>query len=1255
MYSADKEKKKGTVLSLQIAIILLFTTTIISGQYSDPWESWKSNDFDTIEKSFKEAIDDNPDNYRNYFGLSFLYELKYNSELSWEYYKKGLERIKNKKPYVAVSLLTRKLLDLRNIKDHDYLKYIKNLAFSEKESGGYQAKLNEKIGIHYQDHGELDSAKTYFNKLGAITDWQLIGPFENISASGYDKVFPPENEFSPEEIYKGKYDIPVHWFTIEKVRIDDWIDFELYFSDNDAIFYGNTFVYSPEKRKIQLRIGTSGSLKAFLNDEQIIEYFDENNNDLDTYIAETELQQGWNRLLVKTGYSELNRCNFMVRITDEKGFVIDDLKISDEKKDYESKPGAEVKEKKIEYEEFFENMVKSEPDNLENYIFLASAYLQNDKAIESEKILKKALEKWPDNILIYTNLAEAYTRGEKTDEAGSTLKKLTRLNKNHPLALEDEIGKAIEKKDTEELEKLLGLYENVVGDYKNVDVFKLSLYGLKNQREEMIKLAEESYNKYPYVWEVVYLYALVQYGKTMDPAAAAEVLDKYYSANTTQNVIGILANFYLQSGNIEKWEETFLKGLEYYPASSGYYQKLGQVLTTQQKYDKAENYIREAIKICPIQNQLYEQLGDILKEKGEKEKAIEAFETSLKYYPANYDSREKLRELKGLPTIYSMLPEYDIKSAIKNSPSDEDYPNQGAIFLIDDYKYIVHDKGASEFSEEMLIKVLNKNGIDSFKEYWIGHNGYAQSLTVEKAEVIKADGSIVEADQDGGYLVFKTLEENDFLYIKYRIKNYYRGKLAPHFWDSFNFNLFYPISKVRYTLVVPDDLEFNYKTQNMENAEPVKSKLGEKDVYTWELSDVKDVDWEEKMPLLSDVGKMLYISSIEDWTFISNWYLDLAETKTRPTYEIEETYKELTDGKDNLNDREKAKLIYDYISDNIRYSMVPFRQSAFVPQKARNVLVNKIGDCKDMATLAVSMLRVAGIKSWYVLVNTFDEGQNINTLPSIAFNHAIAAAEIDGEIVYMDLTAKNYPFGTLPLPDLDAFSLLIREGEQEPFYMQKGSMDRRSITRKANMIINPDNSVSISRNAKRFGGVTAGMRESFRFKDKEEQLKIIKETLSDDFSNFDIKDISFENLENLSDELTYSYDFLVKDYLNDAGGFKILELPWSSAASASSYLSGDERKYKINYRPYYQEYSEIIEFILPEGYTLIELPGDIELDCDVMEYSLSFSREGDKITCTKKYRNKKSFIDTDDYQEYKEFYNQRIKADNTQLLLRKEN
>lgn len=61
--------------------------------------------------------------------------------------------------------------------------------------------------------------------------------------------------------------------------------------------------------------------------------------------------------------------------------------------------------------------------------------------------------------------------------------------------------------------------------------------------------------------------------------------------------------------------------------------------------------------------------------------------------------------------------------------------------------------------------------------------------------------------------------------------------------------------------------------------------------------------------------------------------------------------------------------------------------------KARDVLVNKIGDCKDVSTLGIAMLREVGITAHYVLVNSGDEERRGNIPPSIDFNHCIVAVE----------------------------------------------------------------------------------------------------------------------------------------------------------------------------------------------------------------------------------------------------------------------
>ena len=118
-----------------------------------------------------------------------------------------------------------------------------------------------------------------------------------------------------------------------------------------------------------------------------------------------------------------------------------------------------------------------------------------------------------------------------------------------------------------------------------------------------------------------------------------------------------------------------------------------------------------------------------------------------------------------------------------------------------------------------------------------------------------------------------------------------------------------------------------------------------------------------------------------------------------------------------MSDEDKVKAVYAFITENIRYSSVSFRQSGFVPQRARDVLVQRLGDCKDMATLCIAMLDEAGVRAHYVLVNTWDEGYNRHIPPGISFNHCIVGVDLKGGVQHIDLTAQNFPVGSIPPVD----------------------------------------------------------------------------------------------------------------------------------------------------------------------------------------------------------------------------------------------
>jgi tetratricopeptide (TPR) repeat protein len=87
---------------------------------------------------------------------------------------------------------------------------------------------------------------------------------------------------------------------------------------------------------------------------------------------------------------------------------------------------------------------------------------------------------------------------------------------------------------------------------------------------------------------------------------------------------------------------------------------------------------------------------------------------------------------------------------------------------------------------------------------------------------------------------------------------------------------------------------------------------------------------------------------------------------------------------------DKILAIVEWLNREIRYTGVEFSEASLVPRKPSEVLQRKYGDCKDKSTLAVALLRAAGIDAHVALLYS-SAGLDIEPeLPGIdAFNHAI--------------------------------------------------------------------------------------------------------------------------------------------------------------------------------------------------------------------------------------------------------------------------
>ena len=1215
------------------------------------WQALAENNQQRAESFFRAAIAKDSSDTRAYIGLSLLFDMQNKPEESWTVFSKLLQLAPDICPYVYASKHSEKLTS-GEAYEAEIVALYERLSTRADDSGVLKAMAHEFLASYYLSKKDQSRASAHFDSMHIVADWQLIGPFDNISASGFARAYPPEREFKPEQSYAGKGDIPVDWFRITRYRPDRWIDFTSYYPYSNALFYANTFIYSPTARKVHIRIGTSGHLKAFLNDALILACFDENNNDLDTYVAETELSPGWNRLLVKCGYSEIDRCNFMVRVVNEYGEAFSDLKISAQAHGYTPRTGLSVRLVENFAEVFFKEAIRNQPHHLENYVLLADCYLRNDKAIEAELTLRKGLQLAPECALLLTHLLEAFIRGEKQDELQTTIEKIYTLDKKIPFVCSTKIHGYLESGEIDKAEALLGEFRQDAPGSKEVYSLEIALANKKDQIDQILATLQEGYEKYPTEWSLVFLHAFLLSQTKKDYYGAAEVIEKYLDQNYNSDALKLLANIYQQAGRISKWQEVYDKILALDPTDISACRMLAQNLLQVSDTEGAEAALQRTLEVTRYNPLVWAELGNVYRAGNKKEEARKAYTQALRLNPMDYDAREALRAIEGRKDPFAVFTAFSIDSLVKNSPGQVDYPNDDTIVLLEDMKRVVYPGGASETQEEWLVKVLTQNGTDLMKEFVVDYNPYSQTLQIEKAVVLKADGSEVKADAERNQLIFKTLAPGDYVWIRWRIKNQYFGALAHHFWDTFYINSFHPVKLVRYALIAPKEMTFNFRLQNATQP-PQKVLLPEGVLHQWLFRDQPAIQYEYGMPGLDDIGRILYVSSVGSWQTIAETYDDWTREKTRSSWEIQEQVRTLFAGRPELDEDSRIRLIHDFIKENIRYSDVSLRQSPLIPQKARDVLVNKIGDCKDMSTLFIAMLKEAGIKAYYLLLNTRTEGQNRNALPALAFNHCITAvARAGGELQYLDLTPTDLAMDVMPPANFDAFALLVKPDSKEPFFLSSPRFIPYTVTRKIAAEFQPDNTIVCEVATVKRGGAGSYIRSSYRGKAQSEKERIYLQALSEDNPDVRLKHFEIDDLEELSPTVRYRFVSELPDYLLESGQFRFFTFPWQDECETRNALSYDKRTYPFNSWMGEDSSLQEISLRLPQGFEPVEALSEKSFSCPYGSYRLTFATEGETMRATRLLINSRQNVPPEAYLEYKNFWNRAVKEDARQILLK---
>ena len=1234
-----------------VASALLLTLCIGVAKASETDEGWVklllNNDQGAVS-TFNTALEQNPADTRANLGMAYAYSMRKNNRRTWEFYQKAILGSTNPHAYIYAAIANDWYGYAITDKNSGLEEILMGAIEKPDSLGIVRAMIYENLGSMELSRGNIEKSKEWFAKVGAITTWRMIGPFHNVSASGHDKVFAPEKKDEPNSSYEGASGCRVDWFVPSACRIDSWVDDVEYFPFYDGVFYHVVYIRSEKEQRVHMRLGTSGAYKLFLNDSLVSEALEEYNNDLDTYLSEVTLAQGWNKVLVKIDNSELQRCNFLLRITDKQGAPIEGLEVSTQPQTY-TKADPRAVAVANPFLAYFEDQIARYPEHIENYLLLADCYLRNDNVSSAEHVLRQVAKKHPDFICALTQYIDMYARGRRQDDRIITIERITTLRPDLPVSIVYKFRRDMESEKIDEAEATLkDLQRALPGSSEYFDA-AIEIARKRNRIDELNNLIKAAFEAHPgntgYAAANIVL-AMVREGRH---AEANAIADRHLQAR--YSAIGLLfkANINLNDGKIELWKEYMQKALDIDPTSASMYEGMAETYTNRNDYREALEIMKKMIAIAPTNSRYWYAAGTLHKTIGATTEAIAAYENSLAFNPANFEARESLRELRGQPSPFANLSSFNIDSLVKAAPTYEQFPEDDAIYLLDDQKRVVLDGSRCEVQYEMLIRVFSKDGIDQYKETNLPGAG-SYSLKVEKAVVRKPNGREIPADVSGGQAVFKGLEEGDFIYMKTRDREYRVGRLSKYFADKFYFNSYKPVKISRYTVVVPENTDFQYQMSNSP-IEPVITSADGGSVYMWDMRDMPAIESEEGMPDLDDIGIVLNVTSIKDWSEIVEWYYDIARTKTRPTIEIKELVDSLFPPTQKFSKQQLVEGVYSYITTNIRYSNVSFRQSGIVPQKARDVLLTRIGDCKDVATLCISMLAERGIDAYHVLVQTYTSALARKTLPSDDFDHAIVFVDLGEKGMFIDLTADDVPVGSLPAGDLDAFSLVIKPGWKTPMRLHRVNFTPSNVDLTTSIALNTDLSARITQTVTHTGSRTQWYRSTWKTATKKEIEKQLNEWLADDFADAKLESYELKDVDVLKSSLSYSITFTVQNYASEAGDFTMVKIPWYSPFMPKAALSYDARKYPYEFGTGIDTLHERVVISVPAGYQSIGSHQTNEFSHDVSKYSLSSKVGKDGIEYERELVTKRRIVMPTEYADYKAFFNKVVRADRQSVLL----
>jgi len=594
-----------------------------------------------------------------------------------------------------------------------------------------------------------------------------------------------------------------------------------------------------------------------------------------------------------------------------------------------------------------------------------------------------------------------------------------------------------------------------------------------------------------------------------------------------------------------------------------------------------------------------------------------------------------------------------------------------AIVRLSEVTLTVSESGKTEEDNHFVITIMNENGnpfgnlveyYDKYTSIW-GLEGTVYDQNGKKIKRINAD-EFLDFSAISGFSIY---EDNRVKYANPRVGNYpytveyrfqkkYKKFMALPSWSVYMYyniavqkSIFSLVYGTNTNVIINGNEKFNIKPEISEN-KGVKTT-------TWKVENLAAIEEEPFSESFLKVSPILRIApetfemdgfkgTNKSWAEFGNWSTNLCQGRdSLPQTTVDKLKSIVANAK---TDKEKARLLYEYMQNKVRYVSIQVGIGGWQPFPAETVDRLSYGDCKALTNYMKTLLRYSGIKSYYCLVRAGDDAPNIDKdFVCSQFNHAFLMIPFDKDTLYLECTSQLNPFGYNGSFTDDRDVLVIDGMNSFIKHTNIYKKDQNKVVKNVNIQIDDKLSCTVDQTNKYFGVAT----EYYRFlmqAQPDKQREVVLKKL--DYKQVKIKQLNYSEKKDFIPEIEEKIQYNVASIAQLTSSNTMI-FPFNQVALLSDLKRVSNRKSNVEIR---RDEIEIdsINYEIPKGVKVEKLPISGSFSSLFGSYKLEVSSTGNRILFIRKIEWNKSKFEPEKYSELIQYQKKVNEMDRQVIILK---